>query len=76
MASEPIMAFALLGLGIRSLSVNPASLARIKLIVRGMRMSVAAAAADAALQAPTAADSERILREQLIAEVDSELLHA
>jgi phosphotransferase system enzyme I (PtsI) len=76
MASEPIMAFALLGLGIRSLSVNPASLARIKLIVRGMRMSVAAAAADAALQAPTAADSERILRERLIAEVDSELLHA
>ncbi len=41
-----------------------------------MRASVATAAADAAMQAQTAAETERILRERLIAEVDSELLHA
>ena len=76
MASEPIMAFALLGLGIRSLSVSPIGLARVKLIVRGMRASVATEAADAAMRAPNAAESERILRERLIAEVPSELLHA
>ena len=76
MASEPIMAFALLGLGIRQLSVNPASLTRVKLIVRGMRATEAAAAADAALRASTAAEAEQILRERLIAEVPSELLHA
>jgi phosphotransferase system enzyme I (PtsI) len=76
MASEPIMAFALLGLGIRQLSVNPPSVARVKLIVRGIRTSVAAQAAEAATQASTAAEAERILRESLVKEVDSELLHA
>jgi phosphotransferase system enzyme I (PtsI) len=76
MASEPIMAFALLGLGIRSLSVSPIGLARVKLIVCGMRASVAKEAADAAMNASTAAESEKILRDRLIAEVDSELLHA
>ncbi|MDA1081273.1 MAG: phosphoenolpyruvate--protein phosphotransferase [Gemmatimonadetes bacterium] len=76
MASEPIMAFALLGLGIRQLSVNPNSLMRVKLIVRGMRASEATAAADAALAASTAAEAELILRERLVAEVPSELLHA
>jgi phosphotransferase system enzyme I (PtsI) len=76
MASEPIMAFALLGLGIRSLSVSPIGLARVKLIVRGMRASVATEAAEAAMNASTAAESEKILRERLVAEVPSELLHA
>jgi phosphotransferase system enzyme I (PtsI) len=76
MASEPIMAFALLGLGIRSLSVSPIGLARVKLIVRGMRASVATEAAEAAMNASTAAESEKILRDRLIAEVPSELLHA
>jgi phosphotransferase system enzyme I (PtsI) len=76
MASEPIMAFALLGLGIRQLSVNPNSLSRVKLIVRGMRASEAAAAADEAIATSTAAEAERVLRERLVAEVDSDLLHA
>lgn len=76
MASEPIMAFALLGLGIRQLSVNPNSLTRVKLIVREMRASAAAAAADEALNASTAAEAERILRDRLLAEVPNELLHA
>ncbi len=76
MASEPIMAFALLGLGIRQLSVNPTALTRVKLIVREMRSSAATAAAEEALAARTAAEAEHILRERLIAEVPSELLHA
>jgi phosphotransferase system enzyme I (PtsI) len=76
MASEPIMAFALLGLGIRSLSVSPIGLARVKLIVRGMRTAVAKEAAEAAMKASTAAESEAILRECLVREVHSDLLHA
>jgi len=76
MASEPIMAFALLGLGIRQLSVNPNSLTRVKLIVREMRASAATAAADEALNASTAAEAEGILRDRLLAEIPNELLHA
>ena len=76
MASEPIMAFALIGLGIRQLSVSPIALARVKLIVRGMRTSVAAEAVARAMKTSTAAEAEQILRESLVAEVDSELLHA
>ena len=76
MASEPIMAFALIGLGIRQLSVSPIALARVKLIVRGMRTSVAAEAVARAMKTSTAAEAELILRASLVAEVDSELLHA
>ncbi len=76
MASEPIMAFALIGLGVRHLSVSAIALARVKLIVRGMRTSVAAEAVQAAMKSATAAEAEQILRSSLVAEVDSELLHA
>jgi len=76
MASEPIMAFALIGLGVRQLSVSAIALARVKLIVRGMRTSVAAVAVQAAMKSATAAEAEQILRSSLVAEVDSELLHA
>ncbi len=41
MASEPLMAFALIGLGLRTLSVAPRSVARVKQIVRGIHVSVA-----------------------------------
>jgi len=76
MASEPIMAFALLGLGIRQLSVSPIAVARVKLIVRGMRTTVATDAVNEAMRAATAAEAEQILRARLVAEVDSVLLHA
>lgn len=76
MASEPIMAFALIGLGVRQLSVSPIALARVKLIVRGLRTSVAAEAVAKAMKAATAAEAEQILRTSLVAEVDSKLLHA
>jgi phosphotransferase system enzyme I (PtsI) len=75
MASEPLMAFALIGLGIRQLSVSPNAIPRAKLLVRGLRTTAATEAAEAAMHAATAAEAEQILRERLAAEVDSELLH-
>ena len=66
MASQPLMAFALLGLGVRQLSVAPRSVVVVKRIVRGVSVEIARRAADAALAAPTAARAEEILREQLL----------
>jgi phosphotransferase system enzyme I (PtsI) len=57
MASEPLMAFALLGLGIRELSVNPRSVPFVKRIIRGVSTSFAREAAEAALGARTAAEA-------------------
>ena len=65
MASEPLMAFALMGLGIHQLSVSPIAIARVKQLVREIRMSDARAAAEAAMRAATAAEAERILRDRL-----------
>jgi phosphotransferase system enzyme I (PtsI) len=61
MASQPIMAFALLGLGLRQLSVGPRSVLAVKRIVRGVRAADAERAANEALRASTAADAEAIL---------------
>jgi phosphoenolpyruvate-protein phosphotransferase (PTS system enzyme I) len=69
MASEPLMAFALIGLGVRHLSVAPRSVARVKQIVRGVHTTVAAAAALAALDAGTAAAAEALLRARLDTEI-------
>ena len=67
MASQPIMAFALIGLGVRQLSVAGRSVPLVKRIVRGVSASVAAEAANAALATKTARDSERELRSRLLA---------
>lgn len=67
MASQPLMAFALLGLGLRELSVNPRAVPAVKRIVRGVSASFAAEAAQAALAARTAAEAERELRFRLLA---------
>ncbi len=67
MASQPIMAFALIGLGVRQLSVAGRSVPLVKRIVRGVSASVAAEAATAALGTKTARDSERELRSRLLA---------
>ncbi len=66
MASQPVMAFALIGLGVRQLSVAARSVAIVKRIVRGVSAEVAAEAALAALAAHTARDSERALRQRLL----------
>lgn len=65
MASEPIMAFALIGLGVRTLSVAPLSVPAVKQIIRGIHTSVAAEAVRLACDAGTAAAAEVLLRESL-----------
>jgi phosphotransferase system enzyme I (PtsI) len=67
MASQPLMAFALLGLGVRNLSVSPVGVPLMKRIVRAVRIDEAAKAATAALEAPTAALAEMELRRVLSA---------
>jgi phosphotransferase system enzyme I (PtsI) len=65
MASQPLMAYALIGLGLRQLSVAARNVPAVKRIVRGIHASRAADAARRALDAATAADAERILLEAL-----------
>ena len=59
------MAFALVGLGLRQLSVAPRSVARVKKIVRSVAASAAAAAAEEALNASSAQRAEAVLRNAL-----------
>jgi phosphotransferase system enzyme I (PtsI) len=66
MASQPIMAFALIGLGVRQLSVAGRSVPIVKRIVRGVSAAVAEEAALAALATHSARDSERALRQRLL----------
>ena len=54
MASQPLMAFALLGLGVRQMSVAPRSVPLVKRIVRSVTAAHAKLAASAALRALTA----------------------
>ncbi len=65
MASHPVMAWALLGLGIRELSVNPRAVAHIKRALRSVSAADARDAAEAALAAPTAAQAEAVLAQRL-----------
>jgi phosphoenolpyruvate-protein phosphotransferase (PTS system enzyme I) len=65
MASQPLMAFALIGLGVRQLSVAPRSVPLVKQIVRGISLAAAEEAASAALAAATAAEAEEFLRRRL-----------
>jgi len=67
MASQPLMAFALIGLGVRSLSVAGRAVPLVKRIVRGVSVAVAAEAANAALQSRTAREAEGELRRRLMA---------
>jgi phosphotransferase system enzyme I (PtsI) len=71
MASEPLMAFALLGLGLRALSVSPRSLPRLKKIIRGIHASAARLAADEALEARTPEAAEAVFRKHLAAALAS-----
>jgi phosphotransferase system enzyme I (PtsI) len=65
MASQPLMAFALIGLGVRQLSVAPRSVPLVKRIVRAISVAAAQEAANAAADSATAAESETILRKRL-----------
>ncbi len=66
MASQPLMAFALIGLGVRQLSVAARSVPLVKRIVRGVSARVATDAADAALATQTAHEAESALRSRLL----------
>jgi phosphoenolpyruvate-protein phosphotransferase (PTS system enzyme I) len=59
------MAYALLGLGVRQLSVGPRAVSHIKRIVRGMSLADAREAAERALRVATAAEAEVVLLEAL-----------
>jgi phosphotransferase system enzyme I (PtsI) len=61
MASQPLMSFALLGLGVHELSVNGRSVPMVKRVVRSVSAAGAREAADRALNAATAEESEAIL---------------
>jgi phosphotransferase system enzyme I (PtsI) len=67
MASQPLMAFALIGLGLRGLSVAPRAVALVKRVVRSVTVEAATQAASEALEAPTAAIAEQGLRKHFIA---------
>jgi phosphotransferase system enzyme I (PtsI) len=61
MASQPLTAFALIGLGVRSMSVSPRSVTLLKRLVRGTTATVAAACVTKAMGARTAVASEAII---------------
>jgi phosphotransferase system enzyme I (PtsI) len=65
MASQPLTAFALIGLGLRTLSVAPRAVSLLKRLIRGISVSIATEAANAALGAKTAAVAERELHRRL-----------
>ena len=65
MASQPLMAFALLGLGVRQLSVAPRSVPLVKRIVRSVTEAHAKLAASAALRARTADEARHELGRRL-----------
>lgn len=69
MASEPLMAFVLIGLGLRQLSVAPRSVALVKRVITTVSATAAAVAAREALAAPTAALAELGLRRRFAAEL-------
>jgi phosphotransferase system enzyme I (PtsI) len=74
MASDPLHALLLAGLGIRTLSVSPPSLASVKWILRAVPLSATVAATEAALQARHARDVTRILRDAAARHLDVRLL--
>jgi phosphotransferase system enzyme I (PtsI) len=65
MASQPLMSYALLGLGLRQLSVAPRSVPAVKRIVRGVSAAGAAAAVARASATRSAAEAEKVLHEAL-----------
>jgi signal transduction protein with GAF and PtsI domain len=76
MASDVLSAYLLLGLGLRSLSVNPNALTEIKKLVRSVRVADAEAAARRAVEAESGEDARAILVHALGKAVDLSLFTA
>jgi phosphotransferase system enzyme I (PtsI) len=74
MASEPLSAVLLLGLGYDCLSVSPPALPLVKWVVRTVPEASARGAADAALTAGSAAEVSNVLREVVGEYIDIRLL--
>ena len=74
MASEPLSAVLLLGLGYDRLSVSPPALPLVKWVIRTVPEESARRAASAALAAANAADVSRVLREVVGEFMDVRLL--
>jgi phosphoenolpyruvate-protein phosphotransferase (PTS system enzyme I) len=76
MASQPVMAFALIGLGVRQLSVAPRSVPLVKRLLRAVSVREATDAATEAMAARTAEEAEAALNARLVtAFADDPLLH-
>jgi phosphotransferase system enzyme I (PtsI) len=65
MASHPLMAFALLGLGLRELSVNPRSVAMVKNVLRRVSAAKARACVKLASESSTPEEAETLLSAEL-----------
>jgi phosphotransferase system enzyme I (PtsI) len=65
MASHPLMAVTLLGLGLRHMSVNPRAVAAIKRVFRAVNAERARAVASEALAAANAAEAEAVVSRYL-----------
>ncbi len=65
MASDPLQAVVLVGLGVRELSMSPGAIPRVKAVLRGIAADDARRLADAAMGLPTAAAIEAMLRREL-----------
>lgn len=76
MASEPVPAVLLLGLGYRVLSTSPPRLPLVRWLVRQIDVRRATRAAEAALEARTTAEVETLLHEAVAEQVDLRLLEA
>jgi phosphoenolpyruvate-protein phosphotransferase (PTS system enzyme I) len=74
MASEPLSAVLLLGLGYERLSVSPPALPLVKWVIRTIPEHSARRAATAALAAASAADVSRVLRDAVGEHMDVRLL--
>jgi phosphoenolpyruvate-protein phosphotransferase (PTS system enzyme I) len=74
MASEPLSAVLLLGLGYERLSVSPPALPLVKWVIRSIPEDTARRAAAAALDAASAADVSAALREAVGEYIDIRLL--
>lgn len=76
MASEPVPAVLLVGLGYRVLSTSPPRLPLVRWLVRQIDVGRATRAAEAALEARTTGEVQRLLQEAVAEQVDLRLLDA
>lgn len=76
MASEPLSAVLLLGMGFTTLSVAPPSVPMVKWVIRGVPLTAARAAAEAARHARSAVQVGAAIREAIAAHVDLRLFEA